>query len=104
MSTQYPTEREEFQWVLNDIRAEQSKPTVEPEPCVWRDISTAPKDGTEVLLLWHDAETGAAPMHRVGSWHSREQAWCDTHRVLHNQQSPPTHWTPLPGAPLKVER
>jgi len=74
------------------------------EPCVWRDISTAPKDGTEVLLLWHDAETGAAPMHRVGSWHSREQAWCDTHRVLHNQQSHPTHWTPLPGAPLKVER
>ena len=34
----------------------------------------------------------------------REQAWCDTHRVLHNQQSHPTHWTPLPGAPLKVER
>lgn len=64
----------------------------------WKPIETAPKDGTEVLLLWFDAETGAAPMHRVGFWHSREQAWCDTHRVLNNQHSHPTHWMPLPNA------
>lgn len=64
---------------------------------VWRDIETAPKDGTEVLLLWFDSGTGATPMRRVGFWHSREQAWCDTHRVLHNQHSHPTHWTSLPS-------
>jgi hypothetical protein len=46
MSTQYPTEREEFQWVLNDIRAEQSKPTVEPEPCVWRADWREGRDGS----------------------------------------------------------
>ena len=72
-------------------------------PAVWQDIETAPKDGTPVLLLWFDAETGAAPMHRVGFWHSREQAWCDTHRVLHNQHSHPTHWMPLPSPPTPGE-
>lgn len=72
-------------------------------PAVWQPIETAPKDGTPVLLLWFDAETGAAPMHRVGFWHSREQAWCDTHRVLHNQHSHPTHWMPLPSPPTPGE-
>lgn len=78
-----------------DLRA--STPSPEGQP--WQPIETAPKDGTPVLLLWFDAETGAAPMHRVGFWHSREQAWCDTHRVLHNQHSHPTHWMPLPSPP-----
>lgn len=72
-------------------------------PAVGQPIETAPKDGTPVLLLWFDAETGAAPMHRVGFWHSREQAWCDTHRVLHNQHSHPTHWMPIPSPPTPGE-
>jgi hypothetical protein len=38
-------------------------------------------------------------MRRVGFWHDRENAWVEDHGVLHNQDSPPTHWMPLPGPP-----
>jgi hypothetical protein len=63
----------------------------------WQDIATAPKDGTDVLLGWF--ELPGMKMRRVGFWHDRENAWVDVHRVLHNHDSPPTHWMPLPGPP-----
>lgn len=63
----------------------------------WQDIATAPTDGPEVLLGWFAYDESG--MCRVGFWHPRENAWCDTHQVLHNQWSFPTHWMPLPLPP-----
>jgi hypothetical protein len=60
----------------------------------WQPISTAPKETMDtVLLCWDDGI--AAPHYDVGFWHSRERAWCNTHHVLHNQQSHPTYWAPI---------
>lgn len=62
----------------------------------WQPIETAPKDGTWVLLGWFELPG----MPRCGVlWHSRDNRWCDVHHVLHNAQSPPTHWMPLPDPP-----
>jgi hypothetical protein len=69
---------------------------------VWQDIALAPKGHTTVwvLLGWFDF---GSSMMRVGFWHPRENAWCDTHHVLHNQHSFPTHWMPLPAPPTTAE-
>jgi hypothetical protein len=66
-------------------------------PPGWQDIETAPKDGTDVLLGWF--ELPGMKIRRVGFWHDRENAWVEDHGVLHNQDSPPTHWMPLPAPP-----
>jgi hypothetical protein len=63
----------------------------------WQPIETAPKDGTDVLLGWF--ELPGMKMRRVGHWHPRENAWIDTHHVLHNQHSFPTHWAALLDPP-----
>jgi hypothetical protein len=60
----------------------------------WRDIATAPKDGT-LVLLWCDAW----PFPRTG-WTFNNDPWqdCDAGR------GPPTHWMPLPQPPaLAIE-
>lgn len=67
----------------------------------WRPIETYDKQtAPEVLLGWFDPDIPESPgMQRVGFWHSRERAFCDTHQVLHNQQSHPTHWKLLQQRP-----
>jgi hypothetical protein len=85
--------------MANDRQADPS--TMTPE---WRTIESAPKDMTTVLLGWFetfglDWADDPAPMYKVGFWHPRHRAWCDTHQVLHNQRSHPTHWMPLPAPP-----
>jgi len=69
-------------------------------PCVWQPIATAPIDGTWVLLGWFGLP--GMNMRKVGSWHSAQHAWCDVHQVLHNRNSFPTHWSPLPDPPLAL--
>lgn len=77
--------------------------TVEPEPCVWRDISTAPKvhplqGGSDLLLAWVAPGIGEWVV-VVGCW--RDGWWSGSDEAY------PTLWAPvprLPGAPLKVER
>lgn len=64
----------------------------------WQPIATAPRDGEYVLLGWF--ELPGQNMRSVGFWHSREKAWCDTHQVLHNERSHPTHWAPLLSPPV----
>jgi hypothetical protein len=70
----------------------------------WQDISTAPKDGTRILL-WC-----AAPMlPTVGWWEpqaSRSKPrpfWCSERAWLFGnswaRESQPTHWMPLPAPP-----
>ena len=62
----------------------------------WQDIATAP-EGVSVLLCWHDGI--AAPMFAVGFNLGSGRRWQTTHEWLHNAQSWPTHWVPLPAPP-----
>ena len=85
--------------------------TVEPEPCVWRDIATVPKDGTRILLtpaVW-TAERVVSAYYRLGMWWIESADARGSIRAFTDPDEdashwPFTHWTPLPGAPLKVER
>lgn len=84
---------------------------VEPEPCVWRDIATVPKDGTRILLtpaVW-TAERVVSAYYRLGMWWVESADARGSIRAFTDPDEdashwPFTHWTPLPGAPLKVER
>jgi len=64
----------------------------------WQDISTAPRDGTTVLLYapgWDSPKTG---------WTYGKDDWRDcpySHKGSENYL--PTHWMPLPAAPAKQE-
>jgi len=62
---------------------------------VWQPIETAPKDGTEVALLFA-AEVEilgqACPRVRAASW---RVDWT----IPYRRDNPPTHWSPLPIAP-----
>ena len=61
----------------------------------WRDIATAPKDGTYVWLWWPYWFTmGTRGMWNHGRWHSE-----DVISDLVVQESGPTHWMPLPAPP-----
>lgn len=77
---------------------------------LWKPIDDEIKASQqEVLLGWFtsfgfDGQNDPAPMYDVGFWHSREKAWCNTHRVLHNQHSHPTHYMPLPAPAIKLNR
>ncbi len=61
----------------------------------WRDIETAPRDGSEILCWVRDCEE-----HQVLWWcdagHWRR--WGDTY-----ENYAPTHWMPLPTAPVIKE-
>jgi hypothetical protein len=56
----------------------------------WRDISTAPKDGSRVLL-WADKWTGPA----AGIWANSWTVGYDLPPFLYE----PSHWQPLPPPP-----
>jgi hypothetical protein len=61
----------------------------------WQDISTAPRDGTEIIVLIRPKVI------RLGWWFhpsSRTKDWHDENgNVIH-----PTHWMPLPAPPKEV--
>ncbi|MGG7581713.1 hypothetical protein [Rhizobium sp. Nf11,1] len=58
----------------------------------WRDISTAPKDGTEVLLGHPDGSI------QIGRWNGSD-GWDDGNFDDHFRW--PTHWMPLPATPIE---
>ena len=67
----------------------------------WRDIGTAPKDGSNVIL-WCVDLTGAGGHVATGSWHDPYGgSWWDWNMeyTLH-----PTHWQPLPPAPQEAKK
>jgi len=80
-------------------------PNAAPQTCEWREIATAPKDGTTVLLWWRDErevewwacgrwfQFGDGSLGWIGeSFHaSEEKSWT---RLLGEQ---PSHWMPLPS-------
>lgn len=59
----------------------------------WQDISTAPKDGSVILLYWKapgvEQEIWAAPF-RYGAWQTG---------FWYASKDGPSHWMPLPNSP-----
>lgn len=67
----------------------------------WRPIETAPKDGTEVLLLAADGlqVTGHNDLNLWAAIYPRDQWWYSTPECAVPFDMPPTHWMPLPNPP-----
>lgn len=93
--------------VLDDVATFYGPNDSPPVPHAWRDISTAPKDGTYVLLWWrsqlacgHWCDTpfafGDAVRGWIGSTFDSRDPSHATPVVLGEQ---PTHWMPLPLPP-----
>ena len=60
----------------------------------WMDISTAPKDGTEILGASRGEITTVFYWREYGNWEiAVTGAWAD------NGEWHPTHWMPLPDPP-----
>ena len=76
----------------------------------WRDIASAPKDGT-MILLWEDRDrvssvsTDRPPMPpyvggwRDGDWYYCLAGWLRTYDDYFGDSLSPTHWMPLPAPP-----
>ncbi|MEF3068104.1 DUF551 domain-containing protein [Pandoraea apista] len=61
----------------------------------WMSSETAPKDGTEVALLFADEVTVLDKVRpRV-----RAASWLGDWTIPYRRDNPPTHWMPLPAAP-----
>lgn len=68
----------------------------DPVPvCQWREIATAPKDGTPVLL--YKRGHGA-----VQGWWSSGDAFLMPHWSTMSNLFDPTHWMPLPAPPVAL--
>ena len=70
----------------------------------WQDISTAPKDGT-AILIWpaQSALTGSTEcmiISYVVRWHDWKEAWIEASGEEYDTFYP-THWMPLPAPPKK---
>ncbi len=88
------------------IMADRESRAPTPSPDGWQPIETAPRDGTEVLILrdgrlalgwWSDDPYRPEP---VPFWHGTDvhdygKKWA--------QKTQPTHWMPLPAAPSPAE-
>jgi hypothetical protein len=84
--------------VVDEVAAR--PPASPPALEAWQPITTAPTDGTLVLLWWpfwaKDRPTiGWFGFHGVQQWYSID--------VLEGDGDPPTHWLPLPAAPQRQE-
>ena len=67
----------------------------DPVPvCQWREIATAPKDGTRVLVMW---EYWSADPFVAYFKHGR---WNGEVALSECSDDGPTHWMPLPAPPV----
>ena len=57
----------------------------------WQDISTAPKDGTKILLFTDDVNLGS-----YRTWCGSDKCWRDVGGATISR---PTRWQPLPEGP-----
>lgn len=64
----------------------------------WRDISTAPKDGTYILAIMEGFELST-----IVCWHN--DMWRERTDVVYDNYAEysPTHWMPLPTPPAQKE-
>ena len=79
----------------------------------WNDIITAPKDGTEILLLgrceWNDyGNTDAEATITVGAWadwgcFECDGGWQSITQNPYKDNVHATHWMPLPEKPEKSD-
>lgn len=82
------------------LAAHPGRPEPRAEVTGWQPIETVPKDGTEVVLLFADEVTllgKTRPRVRAASWLAD---WTIPYRF----DNPPTHWMPLPAAPIDAAR
>ncbi len=63
----------------------------------WQNISTAPKDGTQILI-WNGQDTVVAWWDDVYIWVS-PGAWISYLNRSDTDEYEPTHWMPLPAPP-----
>lgn len=75
----------------------------------WRDIESAPKDGTTIDLWCREAKTGASDRRTDCYWDwmtdwlgNEEEGWVNLFQP--NRDWEPTHWRPLPTAPGVTEQ
>ena len=69
-----------------------------PDAREWQDISTAPKDGTDILLGFAGDDRPAV----IAGWFG-ESGW-EKYDCLNLVKGRPTHWMPLPPAPQEKGR
>ena len=66
----------------------------------WRRIESAPKDGTQVLLVGGSGMLKPKTTYITGAYLPVKTAWCDDQGSrLSEMGFTPTHWMPLPEAP-----
>jgi predicted HAD superfamily Cof-like phosphohydrolase len=113
------------QHALAALRASDARVRELEQPTAWRPIETAPKDGTRILLgSWavHKIGEGTAFYQTVGYWCAEFEAiysdetdgadyrgaWTDdtvaSWGYEENTELSPTHWLPLPSAPVSAAR
>lgn len=89
-------------------RAETEVRRCKGEPVAWLDIATAPKDRPVLLyghLEPHPDRRGLyghleRPTMTAGYWCELDEAWAPAGSTWEGPWFKPTHWMPLPGAPL----
>ena len=84
------------------VRYDGASPTIASETEggkaeTWQDISTAPKDGTRLLLCYSSPQmaSGALPV-LSGHWSLISDCWFSP---ITDARINPTHWQPLPAPP-----
>ena len=71
----------------------------------WREIESAPKDGTPLLLWWRGCYWPGVGRYEVGGDNDRDEGWrCDGDECTPKNQQDCTHWMPLPPPPSNGER
>lgn len=72
--------------------------------CKWRDIETAPKDRTRILVpypIYGDAKSATPTAYHVIIVYWNDVGWDNGGWMLHEDV---THWMPLPEAPVTPEK
>jgi hypothetical protein len=65
----------------------------------WQPIETAPKDGSEVLLLTERGSVFAPCMFQAAGVISEDDFWLVWRAFDFDEVQNPTHWQPLPPPP-----
>jgi hypothetical protein len=85
---------------FREIRIPTHQQTAEPE---WKPIETAPKDGSEVLVMYMHIETQIVhnAFYALTDWDDIDIGWwsydkSEVSRIKLDDWMEPTHWMPLP--------
>lgn len=81
----------------------------------WRDIASAPKDGTPIDVItggafprrvtdvqWRESSESEWWVHGGDTIETPDATWCDDFGPLSRDEQP-THWMPIPAAPAQRE-